>query len=332
MKISIIIPVYNVEAYVERCLKSVMTQTYHGTIECLIVDDCGTDKSMEVVEKVLRGYQGSIDFKILRHDCNRGLSAARNTGMDATTGDYLFFLDSDDEISADCIEAMALPLKEEQYDLVVGNVRTIGCDSLHRSILLKLEDGKVLRGKEIESCYHIKWKMIAVNKLYRTDFIRQQGLRFKEGLVHEDELWSLQVACLARSLRAVNKFTYVYYMREGSIMHTPDLEERRCRMLKIIVAEICKFLKGRHLFSVRAYQLMQKFFWRSLRPSLNDKKRFVRDYCELRSSAVLPLIYHIRASGSHFRVQMRNFYYILPPRLAGKILFHRINKSSHQSL
>lgn len=326
MKISIIIPVYNVEAYVERCLKSVMTQTYHGTIECLIVDDCGTDKSMEVVEKVLRGYQGPIDFKILRHDRNRGLSAARNTGMDATTGDYLFFLDSDDEISADCIEAMAVPLKEEQYDLVVGNVRTIGCDSLHRSILLKLEDGKVLRGKEIESSYHIKWKMIAVNKLYRTDFIRQQGLRFKEGLVHEDELWSLQVACLAQSLRAVNKFTYVYYVREGSIMHTPDLEERRCRMLKIIVAEICTFLKERHIFSVRAYQLMQKFFWRSLEPVLNNRSQFIQEYCQLCKATRFPLNYRIKATGLHLRAQLRNIYYLLPSYLAAEILYRRINR------
>lgn len=298
----------------------------------MIVDDCGMDSSMDVVEEVMNKYQGPIDFKILYHDHNKGLSAARNTGMDAVMGDYIFFLDSDDEISADCIEKLASTLEEERYDLVAGNIQTEGNDELGAFLRLKLEDGVVLRGKDIEDTYRKQWNMMAQNKLYRRNFIRQEQLHFKEGLVHEDELWSLQVACLAKSLRAVNHFTYKYCIRENSLTTVADAINRRCKMLKIIVAEICKFLKERHIFSIRAYQLMQKFFWRSLRPSLNDKKRFVSDYCELRSSAVLPLIYHIGVSGLHFRAQMRNFYYIIPPRLAGKILFHRINKSNRQFL
>lgn len=323
MKISVIIPIYNVEPYVERCLRSVMDQTYRGTVECIIVDDCGTDSSMEVVKIAVAKYNGPISFKILHHKYNRGLSAARNTGMDAATGDYLFFLDSDDEISADCMEVLAAPLKEEQYDLVVGNMRTIGDESMHDYLKLKIEDGVVLRGKEIESNYRVKWNMMANNKLYRTDFIRQQGLQFKEGLVHEDELWSLQVACLARSLRAVNQFTYVYYVREGSIMHTPDLEERRCRMLKIIVAEICQFLKKRHIFSVRAYRLMLFFFWRSLLLSWEEKETFIKDYCQLRRDSKIPIVYRIKACGLHPRAQLQNLYYLIPTNLAAAIIFWR---------
>lgn len=323
MKISVIIPIYNVEPYVERCLRNVMDQTYRGTVECIIVDDCGTDSSMEVVKIAVAKYNGPISFKILHHKYNRGLSAARNTGMDAATGDYLFFLDSDDEISADCMEVLAAPLKEEQYDLVVGNMRTIGDESMHDYLKLKIEDGVVLRGKEIESNYRVKWNMMANNKLYRTDFIRQQGLQFKEGLVHEDELWSLQVACLARSLRAVNQFTYMYYVREGSIMHTPDLEERRCRMLKIIVAEICQFLKKRHIFSVRAYRLMLFFFWLSLLLSWEEKETFIKDYCQLRRDSKIPIVYRIKACGLHPRAQLQNLYYLIPTNLAAAIIFWR---------
>ena len=103
-KISIIIPIYNVEPYIEDCLQSVMRQTYRGMMECILVDDCGTDNSMKVAEQLIKIYNGPIDFKVLHHEHNRGLSAARNTGIDAACGDYVYFLDSDDWISDDCFE------------------------------------------------------------------------------------------------------------------------------------------------------------------------------------------------------------------------------------
>ena len=79
--ISIIIPIYNVEPYIASCLHSVMAQTYTGSIECILVDDCGQDDSIGVAKKVIANYQGPIRFHILHHEHNRGLSAARNTGM-----------------------------------------------------------------------------------------------------------------------------------------------------------------------------------------------------------------------------------------------------------
>ena len=89
--ISIIIPIYNVEPYVEKCIKSVISQTYNGTIECIMVDDCSSDNSMAIVDKVITDYDGPILFKIIHHDRNRGLSAARNSGIEVATSDYLFF-------------------------------------------------------------------------------------------------------------------------------------------------------------------------------------------------------------------------------------------------
>lgn len=106
MKISIIIPVYNVAQYIEECLNSVIAQTYMGDMECLIVDDCGTDDSIAIAKRIIQDYQGNIKFQILYHEHNRGLSAARNTGIEASTGDYLYFLDSDDSIIPECLELM----------------------------------------------------------------------------------------------------------------------------------------------------------------------------------------------------------------------------------
>ena len=127
-KVSIIIPIYNVETYIEECLQSVMRQTYKGMIECILVDDCGTDNSMKIMEQLIEVYNGPIEFKVLHHEHNRGLSAARNTGMDAACGDYVYFLHSDDWISDDCIERLTHPLDLEQYDFVAGHYEKDGKD------------------------------------------------------------------------------------------------------------------------------------------------------------------------------------------------------------
>lgn len=122
MRVSVIIPVYNVEPYIAACIQTVMRQTYQGELECILVDDCGTDNSMEIAEKLISDYQGPIEFRILHHEHNRGLSAARNTGTAASKGDYIYFLDSDDEISPNCIELMAnVVLKHPQVEVVQGD-------------------------------------------------------------------------------------------------------------------------------------------------------------------------------------------------------------------
>lgn len=330
MKVSIIIPVYNVEPYVERCLQSVMAQTYKGPLECILVDDCGKDRSMDVaVEYINRNVNDNhnIEFVFLHHERNRGLSAARNTGMTAATGDYLFFLDSDDEISDDCIEKLASPLTEERYDLVVGNIDTIGNDSLGKLLNLKLNDGEVLKGKMIMDAYRCNWNMIVPNKLYRTAFIREHGLQFKEGLVHEDELWSFQVACLAQSLKAVNRKTYIYYIRENSITISVNAKQRKREALKNIVAEMRNFLIERHIFSASAYRLVQYFSWRILKSTLNNRSQFIQDYCQLRQITHFPLSYRIKAKGLHLRAQLNNLYYIMPSKTAASIIYWRKHSS-----
>ena len=124
MTVSIIIPVYNVAPYIEDCLKSVMMQTYKGEMECIIVDDCGTDDSIAIAEQMIAAYQGAIQFRMLHHERNKGLSAARNTGTIAATGDYIYYLDSDDEITEDCIEKlMAVAMHDPGIEMVQGNGR-----------------------------------------------------------------------------------------------------------------------------------------------------------------------------------------------------------------
>ena len=91
--VSIIIPTYNVESYIKECLDSVAAQTYCGAMECVIVDDCGKDGSIEIAKEFIANYYGDIDFRIIHRKKNGGLSAARNSGIEEVSGDYIFFLD-----------------------------------------------------------------------------------------------------------------------------------------------------------------------------------------------------------------------------------------------
>ena len=216
MKVSIIIPVYKVELYIERCIASVLRQTYRD-LEVIIVDDCTPDRSIELVrECVGRSDKKDLEFKFVKHDYNRGLSAARNTGIYEATGDYLFFIDSDDWITDNCISILVQPLRERLYDIVTAECETRGKDmDLPRQNM----GGEMIGTEKIAQAYSCNyWHCMSWNKLCNHSFILANELFFKERLNHEDQLWSAELACSAESLYFVNETTYFYYIHEKSIM------------------------------------------------------------------------------------------------------------------
>lgn len=220
MKVSIIIPVYNVSDYVERCLNSVMAQTYTD-LECVIVDDCTPDDSISKCQEIIDSYSGTIDFKIIHHGQNRGLSAARNTGINAAKGEYLFFLDSDDWISPDCINLMVKSIvQDDSIEMVMGGIKRVGDDMQWTHFLKK----GVYTSNFIEYACSYRIYTMAWNKLLRADFIRNNNLFFKEGLLHEDILWNVQVACYLKKMVSIEDTTYFYLIREGSIQTNKSTE------------------------------------------------------------------------------------------------------------
>lgn len=226
--VSIIIPVYNVEAYVEDCIRSVMRQTYTGSMECILVDDCGTDKSMAITARLIAEYQGPIDFKVLHHTHNRGLSAARNTGIDAATGDYLFFLDSDDILVENCILSLWNKASSDPaIEMVVGNATVfpkINFDCIQKEFNVK----HAKTNREVRDCYYRSGQLIcnAWNKLIKRELIHQHSIMFKEGLLYEDFLWSFYLVKYAANVFFVPEITYLYRRRVGSITESTHLSAR----------------------------------------------------------------------------------------------------------
>lgn len=239
MFVSIIIPIYNVAPYIEQCLKSVMAQSYRN-LEVLLIDDCGTDNSIDIVRGLIGGEDSIIEgitYRILHHEHNRGLSAARNTGIKEAHGNLLYFLDSDDCIERECISNLvASYLSEPNIDVVVGNYSS--------------SDGKQLAGditippgvydKDLIHLYLSRtYPMTVWNKLVRASFLRDNNLYFEEGLIHEDELWSLQVACKLKKMAVISDVTYFYLIRSGSLAQIPDqkLHEYHCACVNARIGE-----------------------------------------------------------------------------------------------
>lgn len=242
LKVTIVIPVYQVEDYIESCLTSVVNQTYSGEIECVVVDDCGADSSWQIVENFISEYKGKIDFKLLRHTGNKGLSAARNTGIDHASGEYIYFLDSDDEITPECIERLVKPLENYKYDFVTADFTIVGGRPV--TTYLKAR-GEYISGIK-EAYYRKEWNVTAWNKLCNIDFLRRHNLRFKEGIIHEDILWSFYLANFAKSMYALEDKTYIYNTREASIMGA--MEITRSKDSKILIySDINSFLAKRGL-------------------------------------------------------------------------------------
>ena len=314
MKISIIIPVYKVENYIADCLRSVFAQTYEGEIECILVDDCGCDNSMHIAEQLIGQYNGGIQFVILHHGYNRGLSAARNTGMDAAHGDYICFLDSDDEITPNCIKELTDPLKNTQCDVVIGGIKTIGDDHLQVFLKLKL-DNTELNENEIGRSYLTRsWNMMAQAKLYNINFLKREHLSFKEGLIHEDELWSFQIACLAKKICIVNSNVYLYYVRCNGITGNQTLF-KKMMVFKVIVHEMALFLKNRRIKNRYMYVFMHHYLYTVLKYFSNDYNNFKDSYSYMVSVTRFPLIIRLKSNGKSIRLQIRDLHYFMPRKI-----------------
>lgn len=221
-KISIIIPVYNTEKWLPACLDSVFRQQ-DVDIECIVVDDCGSDRAIEIAEQY-----ADDRLKIVRHTHNRGLSASRNTGVEAATGEWIFFLDSDDTLP---IGALTMLVSEAGtgVDWVQGSFRRVDSEREWYTIY---PSARYSNRQEIAHAYNTLNFTNATNKLIRADFARR--LKFREGLIYEDSLWCAQAYGLVRSISAVAAPTYNHNVRQGSIMQSLFTEHKIESLLYII--------------------------------------------------------------------------------------------------
>lgn len=235
MKVSIIIPVYNVEKYIEDCLRSVMAQTFTD-YECIVVDDFCRDNSIKVAERVIADYHGDATFKIIHHGRNRGASAARNTGINVAKGEFLYFLDSDDMITPEALaHFVRIAEKYPSVNIIQGN--------------WEVENGKPFgqfpSGKYPEYSDDLRWirnmmygygiPIGTVSRLVRRDWLIANDMFFLEGVIREDVQWYIKLMGIIESLAFVDDKDYWYRTEnENSVMHGKDKTKEFLSCLGII--------------------------------------------------------------------------------------------------
>ena len=221
--ISIIIPVYKVERYISRCFKSIIEQDLDQLkIECIFVDDCSPDDSMVLVKQLIKDYDGPISFVSVRHDINKGLSAARNTGISIAQGDYLLFVDSDDHLLPGAIRKLYEGAKAfPKADVVKGNYYSVKSKT---SYPIHFNEIVTLNGDQF--CYallNFQVNCTAWNLLIRMNFLKRNNLYFIDGLLFEDTNWSYRISRLIHEVVLIPDVTYVYEDDNPmSIMNTTD--------------------------------------------------------------------------------------------------------------
>lgn len=209
--ISVIIPIYNAELYIEDALNSVFSQTY-SDVECILVDDCGSDSSMDIINRMIADSAHKDKVRIIRQEKNSGPAAARNIGLRAAKGDYIFFMDSDDYITPECLELHLQKLESTQADFSIGNTRLEGAKSLH----IKTISSDIEKMNPMQAFLQRKWLNSAWNKLFPKQFLIKNNLFFEEGMSYEDIIWSFKLALKSESIAVVPQQTYIYKINAGS--------------------------------------------------------------------------------------------------------------------
>lgn len=313
--ISIIIPVYNVSKYIYACLESVSQQTYTN-IECLLIDDCGTDNSISIAQDFIDNYKGNVLFRIIHHEVNKGLSAARNTGVREANGEFVLFIDSDDWITKDTCEILLSHMN------IGKDVGIVSC-----SCYVYEEDGtihslsknfdfneirQILPEDYADRMLMMKSQHTAWGKLFKKEIVL--SVPFREGLNNEDILFCLDSFPYVeknniRTIEIPNKLFY-YRMRSGSICHAygnrfiydefvnQEIVINECKNSKPHIAEEYRKLYIRRMILVLDYAVFKwcifhNKFWEIIKKARKTENQKAKNYLSKKDYRVFLLYKYI---------------------------------------
>lgn len=254
-KISVLIPVYNVEKYIERCIRSLIANSIINDCEVIIVNDCSPDNSMSIVRHVLGEFpELAENFKLHSHDFNRGSAAARNTALLQAHGKYIICVDSDDWVEPDYLKALYICAEENNADVVMCDLIKETVDGSEQIIERKQSNNYVealLMGK-IHGWLH--------EKLIKLSLIKENNIRWIEGLnMCEDLLLMTKVFYFAKKVIHLEKALYHYdCTNENSLTHS--LNENKINQLINVVNEIEQFLPNTYIEAIKFRKSITKLW------------------------------------------------------------------------
>ena len=274
-KISVIIPIYKVEKYIEKCVCSLMEQTLDD-VEYIFVDDCSPDNSIKILETTLERYPHRVaNVRIIHHDVNKGLTSARNSGLAVARGEYIAHCDSDDWVESTMYEELYNKAVEENADIVYSNINMVFKDYSEVCQSAAYSDDKtVLMKNYISSVWTCLVFAIAKKELYDT-----HSLKSPTHLSYCEDFWlSVRLFHFARKIAYINKAFYNYNrMNEASIVHT--LNRKTEKEEQTAYLETIDFFDNEGVISDYEKELS----WRILKSKQElvlDKARH-KEFCEI---------------------------------------------------
>ena len=244
IRLSIIVPFYNVEKYIEECIRSLYDQDIpQEEYEVICVDDCSPDNSIAVIED-FRLKVGNL--KLIRHERNKKLGGARNTGLKEAKGRYVWFVDSDDYIIPNCLKELLTEIEEHDLDYI-HFYHKIDRDGVISEKVNQSEPTSITTGVDLFFSKEVNWleQITAWSKIYKRAFLEENNLYFAENIMYEDNDYALRVVMHATSCRHIALSPYVYRANNDSITHVAfsNTHVRYWQKVWILILELVPRLK-----------------------------------------------------------------------------------------
>ena len=311
-EISIIVPVYNVEKYLENCIESILNQTFKD-FELILVDDGSTDNSGKICD-----IYEKKDYRIkVIHKNNGGLSSARNIGLDIASGKYIGFVDGDDNIHPKMYEILYNLIKKYKSDISCCNYKKIYDvfkDEYENVSLLE-----VIEMSNIEAIKNLYDKeigvklVIACNKLYRKNLF--DNIRYKVGRVHEDEFMAHRILYNSKKITYVDNELYYYLQREGSIMSKKSYKRKVDTLLsKSDRMRFCNKV-GLTSMSDNICKTYEFEFFNLYKQLLNEGSENAEFLKEIRRDFILNLYILLRQKDIHIKEKISCLIFAISPKV-----------------
>lgn len=328
--VTISIPIFKCEKFIIRCLESVKNQTYKN-LEIVLVNDCTPDNSMILVKNFMDANL-NLNIKIIEHQENSGLSVVRNNGINASTGEYLFFLDSDDEITADCIELLVERAVKTDAQIIIAQNRWINTfDNTTKDFGFPTIAEKKYYDNHLEifSVYSKGgFPSSSWNKLFKRDFIVDNQIYFVPGLFAQDELWFFHLLLKTDTLAIIDDITYLYYLHGESVIFNRKKKnfENYLTILEYLTksykeekkSELKTLIKSKIVLFKEMVLVMQ---WKALK----DKEYLKTNISRMQKLVRLNLSDYFSSKFS-LDVKKKNFFHNIPAGLAVKLFIWRFER------
>ena len=247
IKVSVIVPCYNAEKFLDKCLDSLIGQTLKD-IEIICVNDCAKDSTASILEKYAKQDNR---IKIITHEKNQGLSAARNSGMAIATGEYIGFVDSDDFVELTMMEKLYSKAVKKDADLVIGNVFLYFADTRKTQVFRDERFFTYLSGRvfKFEDQPSLVSCIGAWDRIYKRELITENNLQFPVGMIYEDQPFSIQAMACAKRITTVSEPLYYYRKNSGGSITDNEIKNDNYKFHFVQIANMSKtFMKSRGIY------------------------------------------------------------------------------------